>query len=40
MQALLSRMEYQPSGLVENLDEDDPELIYFKRLKMSRKQKL
>ena len=40
MQALLSRMEYQPSGLVENLDEDDPELIYFKGLKMSRKQKL
>ena len=33
MQALLSRMEYQPSGVVENLDEDDPELIYFKRLK-------
>ena len=33
MQALLSRMEYQPSGVVENLDEDDPELVYFKRLK-------
>lgn len=33
MQALLSRMEYQPSGVVNNLDEDDPELIYFKRLR-------
>ena len=33
MQALLSRMEYKPSGVIENLDEDDPELVYFKRLK-------
>ena len=33
MQALLLNMEYKPSGVIENLDEDDPELVYFKRLK-------
>jgi ribosomal protein S18 acetylase RimI-like enzyme len=32
MQALLARLDYQPSGRVENLDEHDPELIYVKRL--------
>jgi ribosomal protein S18 acetylase RimI-like enzyme len=33
MQRLLEKLGYQPSGIVENLDEDDPELIYFKRMK-------
>lgn len=32
MQALLPKLGYAPSGIVENLDEDDPELIYFKRV--------
>lgn len=30
MQSLLANLGCQPSGRVENLDEDDPELIYFK----------
>jgi N-acetylglutamate synthase-like GNAT family acetyltransferase len=33
MQGLMVKMEYQPSGTVYNLDEGDPELFYFKRLK-------
>lgn len=33
MQALLAKMAYQPSGAVYNIDEDDPELFYFKQLK-------
>ena len=32
MQRLLAKLEYKPSGKVENLDEGDPELIYFKKL--------
>jgi GNAT superfamily N-acetyltransferase len=32
MQGLLSKLGYQPSGEIENLDPGDPELIYFKRL--------
>jgi ribosomal protein S18 acetylase RimI-like enzyme len=32
MQALFAKIGYQRSGIVENLDEDDPELIYFKPL--------
>jgi ribosomal protein S18 acetylase RimI-like enzyme len=32
MQQLCDRMGYQRSGIVENLDEGDPELIYIKRL--------
>ena len=32
MQALLVRLGYEPSGIVHNLDEDDPELIYVKRI--------
>ncbi len=31
MQALLDKLGYSRSGYVENLDEGDPELIYFKR---------
>jgi ribosomal protein S18 acetylase RimI-like enzyme len=32
MQALLARIGYRRSGVIENLDERDPELVYFKRL--------
>lgn len=32
MQALLDQFGYERSGIVENLDEADPELIYFKEL--------
>jgi ribosomal protein S18 acetylase RimI-like enzyme len=32
MQALLKSIGYQPSGIIENLDEGDPELVYWKRL--------
>lgn len=30
MQALLNRQGYQLSGVIHNLDEGDPELVYFK----------
>jgi ribosomal protein S18 acetylase RimI-like enzyme len=33
MQALLPRLGYVASGTVQNLDEGDPELIYFKRIR-------
>jgi ribosomal protein S18 acetylase RimI-like enzyme len=33
MQALLDRHGYLPSGVIHNLDEGDPELVYFKRLR-------
>lgn len=32
MQALLQRLGYVRSGVIENLDEGDPELVYFKRI--------
>jgi ribosomal protein S18 acetylase RimI-like enzyme len=32
MQALCERLGYVRSGWIENLDEGDPEIIYFKRL--------
>lgn len=32
MQALLAKLRYQRSGVIENLDEGDPELIYVKRI--------
>jgi ribosomal protein S18 acetylase RimI-like enzyme len=32
MQALCERLGYVRSGYIENLDEDDPEIIYFKQL--------
>jgi ribosomal protein S18 acetylase RimI-like enzyme len=35
MQALLASLEYQRSGVIENLDEGDPELIYVKQLGQS-----
>ena len=33
MQHLLHKLGYESSGVIHNLDEGDPELIYFKRLK-------
>ena len=32
MQALMVKLGYEPSGIINNLDEGDPELVYFKRL--------
>ena len=32
MQRLCDRLGYEPSGVIYNLDEDDPELVYMKRL--------
>ncbi|MCK4414210.1 MAG: GNAT family N-acetyltransferase [Candidatus Eisenbacteria sp.] len=31
MQALLVKLGYSPSGVINNLDEGDPEIVYFKR---------
>jgi ribosomal protein S18 acetylase RimI-like enzyme len=33
MQALLAKLEYVLSGVIHNLDEGDPEIVYFKRLR-------
>ena len=33
MQRLLATLEFARSGFIENLDEGDPELVYFKRLR-------
>ena len=33
MQSLLGKLEYELSGVIHNLDEGDPELVYFKRLR-------
>lgn len=33
MQKLLHKLGYAPSGIIENLDDGDPELVFFKRLK-------
>jgi GNAT superfamily N-acetyltransferase len=32
MQSLLAKLEYGLSGVIHNLDDGDPELVYFKRL--------
>ena len=32
MRKLCDRLGFQPSGVVENLDNHDPELVYYKRL--------
>ena len=37
MQALLNSIGYQPSGIIENLDEGDPELVYWKRLNIKQR---
>ena len=33
MQSLLVKLDYVLSGIIHNLDEGDPELVYFKRLR-------
>lgn len=33
MQSLLAKLEYELSGVIHNLDEADPEIVYFKRLR-------
>ena len=33
MQLLLAKLEYVLSGMIHNLDEGDPEIVYFKRLR-------
>lgn len=35
MQALMIKLGYIPSGVINNLDEGDPEIVYFKRIKKS-----
>jgi len=32
MQGLLAKLDYAPSGRIENLDEGDPELVYVKHI--------
>ena len=32
MQSLLAKSDYVLSGVIHNLDEDDPEIVYFKQL--------
>jgi len=34
MRRLCLRLGFHPSGLVENLDDDDPELVYYKRVEI------
>jgi GNAT superfamily N-acetyltransferase len=36
MRNLCDRLGFQPSGVVENLDNDDPELIYYKPVEITR----
>lgn len=33
MQTLLTKLEYVLSGVIHNLDDGDPEIVYFKRLR-------
>lgn len=33
MQRLLGKLGYVPSGFIDNLDEGDPEIVYFKKIK-------
>ena len=33
MQSLLAKLDYVLSGVIHNLDEGDPEIVYFKRLR-------
>jgi GNAT superfamily N-acetyltransferase len=35
MQALMAKMGYTPSGIINNLDPGDPEIVYFKQLRAS-----
>jgi len=34
MQSLLARLGFKPSGRIDNLDPGDPELVYFKRVRL------
>ena len=36
MRRLCDRLGFKRSGVVENLDNDDPELVYYKRLEVAR----
>ncbi len=36
MQSLLKKKSYLPSGRIDNLNENDPELVYFKKLRSNR----
>jgi ribosomal protein S18 acetylase RimI-like enzyme len=36
MQQLLDKLGFVPSGRIDNLDENDPELVYFKRVSTNR----
>jgi ribosomal protein S18 acetylase RimI-like enzyme len=36
MQQLLDKLGFVPSGRIDNLDENDPELVYFKRVRKNR----
>ena len=36
MQAFMAKLRYVPSGVINNLDEGDPEIVFFKRLEKSR----
>ena len=36
MQRLLNKLGFVPSGRIDNLDENDPELVYFKRVSTNR----
>ena len=33
MRSLLTKLGFEPSGIIENLDDGDPELVFFKRLR-------
>jgi ribosomal protein S18 acetylase RimI-like enzyme len=37
---LLEKLEFVPSGRIDNLDENDPELVYFKRVRINRAKRL
>ena len=36
MQGLLNKSGFVPSGFIDNLDEGDPEIVYFKDIKKDR----
>jgi ribosomal protein S18 acetylase RimI-like enzyme len=38
MQSLLEKLNFRPSGRIENLDEGDPELVFFKHLQKTDNQ--
>jgi hypothetical protein len=35
MQGLMAKLEYSCSGIINNLDPGDPEIVYFKQLRAS-----